>query len=167
MENTAIEQQAARDAEINAAASALDSDFDPELSGIEDADPQSEKAQLQALMTDDEGAQYAATEAVNTFEMLLQQFGHPAFAIEPTKKEQTAKTLAPVVKKHGASIGGAFGDWKEEIFAALSVGSLVFGSIKEIKELKQMDAAKQVTPEQAESEAETTDKAEASEAEKG
>ena len=42
----------------------------------------------------------------------------------------------------------------------------MFGSIKEIKELKQMDAAKQVTPEQAESEAETTDKAEASEAEK-
>jgi hypothetical protein len=77
----------------------------------------------------------------------MQQFGHPKFAIDEEKKEHTAKTLAPVVRKYGGSALSVFGDYKAEVLAALAVGSLTFGSIKQIKHLKAFDTAKEVQSE--------------------
>ncbi len=159
----ALAQQAERDAEMNAAARSLDGDFDPTNAGIADEAPQakSESEQMQELMKDDAGSQYAAGEMVNTFEMLLQQFGHHKFKIDDERKAQTAVQIAPVIKKYGDSIGGALGDYKEEMFAALAIGSLAFSSIKEIKQLKAIDAAKEVKPTETANDAANSDSAEA------
>ncbi|MEZ7276045.1 hypothetical protein [Pseudoalteromonas sp. 68 DY56-GL68] len=159
----ALAQQAERDAEMNAAARSLDGDFDPANAGIADEAPQakSETEQLSELLQDDGGSLLVVTDLITTYEALLQQFGHHKFKIEDERKAHTAERVAPVVKKYGHSLSGAFGDYKEELIAALAVGGLVHGSIKQIKELKAIDAAKEVKPTETANDAANSDSAEA------
>lgn len=143
-----------RDNEVLAMAKELgidDGDFDPQAAGVEDEKPLSEdeqQKQIVALAQTEEGSLFFASEALNTYETLMQQFGHPKFAIDETQKEQTAKTIAPVVRKYGGSALNAFSDYKAEVLAAIAVGSLTFGSIKQIKQLKAFDKAKEVKSEE-------------------
>lgn len=145
-----IEDEINRDNEVLAMARELgidDGDFDPQAAGVKDEKPLSEEEQQQQvaeLAQTEEGSLFFASEAISTYETLMQQFGHPKFAIDDAQKEQTAKTIAPVVRKYGGSALSTFGDYKAEVLAALAVGSLTFGSIKQIKQLKAFDKAKEV-----------------------
>ena len=147
-----VEDEQARADAVAAMAKSLgiDEDFNPEDAGIKDEEKAAqpdETEQLKMLMADSDGALFATSEMINTFESLMQQFGHRDFKINEQEKEQRIKAIAPAVQKYGGSVAGVFGEWKVEVFAALAAGSLAHGSLKQLKELKAIDKAKEVKPE--------------------
>ncbi|RJE76355.1 hypothetical protein BGP78_13175 [Pseudoalteromonas sp. MSK9-3] len=70
------------------------------------------------------------------------------------KKAQGAKRLTPIIQKYAPAALEMFGNYKDEVLAALSFGSFTFGAVKQIKSLKAEDAkAKtQADPEQVKAE---------------
>ncbi len=149
------QEEAERDAEALAMAQALgmdestgdngddsQADFDP--STVENLTPEQEAQMLQGtqdMLQTSEGAEMAAIGAINWYEELLQEHGHERFTITDKKKLQGAKRLTPVIQKYAPDMLGLFGQYKSEVMAALFVGSMAYGSVKQIKALKSEDLA--------------------------
>lgn len=95
----------------------------------------------QDMLQTSEGAEMAAIGAINWYEELLQEHGHERFTITDKKKLQGAKRLTPVIQKYAPDMLGLFGQYKSEVMAALFVGSMAYGSVKQIKALKSEDLA--------------------------
>ena len=164
------EEELQRDAEAAAMAKALgieegeeEPDFDPAMAA--NLTPEQEAQMLQGtkdLLQTPEGAEMAAIGALNWYEELLQEHGHERFTMGDKKKERGAKRLTPVIQKYAPEALGLFGQYKNEVMAALFVGSLAYGSVKQIKALKAEDLAedKRKHPEKYETkEQQDTDKA--------
>lgn len=133
-------------------------DFDP-TSAVDAMTPEQEAAAMQAtkdLLESAEGAEFAATGAIEYYEELLQEHCHERFAISPKKKENGVKRLTPVVQKYAPQALSLLGNYKNEIMAALWVGSLAYGSVKQIKALK-LEDAKNNPPEEAKEATSQTD----------
>ena len=125
-------------------------DFDP-TAAVEALTPEQEAAAMKAtqdLLESAEGAEFAATGAIDYYEELLQEHCHERFAISPKKKENGVKRLTPVVQKYAPQALSLLGNYKNEIMAALWVGSLAYGSVKQIKALK-LEDVKNNPPEEA------------------
>ena len=149
------QEEAERDAEALAMAQALgmdestddngdgsQADFDPNT--VENLTPEQEAQMLQGtqdMLQTSEGAEMAAIGAINWYEELLQEHGHERFTITDKKKLQGAKRLTPVIQKYAPDMLGLFGQYKSEVMAALFVGSMAYGSVKQIKALKSEDLA--------------------------
>ena len=149
------QEEAERDAEALAMAQALgmdesqanedddsQADFDP--STVENLTPEQEAQMLQGtqdMLQTSEGAEMAAIGAINWYEELLQEHGHERFTITDKKKLQGAKRLTPVIQKYAPDMLGLFGQYKSEVMAVLFVGSMAYGSVKQIKALKSEDLA--------------------------
>ena len=164
------EEELQRDAEAAAMAKALgieegeeEPDFDPTMAA--NLTPEQEAQMLQGtkdLLQTPEGAEMAAIGALDWYEELLQEHGHERFTMGDKKKERGAKRLTPVIQKYAPEALGLFGQYKNEVMAALFVGSLAYGSVKQIKALKAEDLAedKRKHPEKYETkEQQDTDKA--------
>jgi len=149
IDNAEVEaqEQAFRDAQADAMAKELgmdedDADFDP--SNMPNLTPEQEAAALDAtkeMLTTPEGAEMAAIGAIAFYEETLQEYGHEKFTMSDKKKEIGAKRLVPVIQKYAPEVIGLFGQYKSEVLAAIFVGSLAFGSVKQIKALKAADLA--------------------------
>jgi len=140
----------------------LDPDFDP--SQAVNMSPEQEAQvlqQTQDMLQTSEGAQMAAVGAIDWYEELLQEHGHEKYTISDKKKERGAKRLTPVIQKYAPEMLGLFGQYKSEVMAALFVGSLTYGSVKQIRALKAEDLAedKRLHPEKYETKEQTTDSA--------
>ena len=141
-------EQMARDAEAARLASSLgadetEEDFDP-TGAMDNMSPEQEQAAMvaaQEMLTTPEGAEMAASGAIDWYEELVQEHGHERFTIPPKKKEIGAKRLTPVVQKYAPQVLGLFGQYKNEIMAALWVGSMAYGSVKQVRALKAQDLA--------------------------
>jgi hypothetical protein len=136
-------------------------DFDP-TAAVEALTPEQEAAAMQAtqdLLESAEGAEFAATGAIDYYEELIQEHCHERFAISPKKKENGVKRLTPVVQKYAPQALSLLGNYKNEIMAALWVGSLAYGSVKQIKALKGEDAKNNPPEEGAEATSQTDGKA--------
>lgn len=164
------EEELQRDAEAAAMAKALgieegdeEPDFDPTMAA--NLTPEQEAQMLQGakdLLQTPEGAETAAIGALDWYEELLQEHGHERFTLADKKKVRGAKRLTPVIQKYAPEALGLFGQYKNEVMAALFVGSLAYGSVKQIKALKAEDLAedKRKHPEKYETkEQHDTDKA--------
>lgn len=152
----AEQEQAIRDAQAAAMAKELGideddlKDFDP--SDMPELTPAQEAAALEAtkeMLTTPEGAEMAAIGALNFYEETLQEYGHEKFTLADKKKEIGAKRVAPVIQKYAPEVIGLFGQYKHEVLAAIFMGSLAYGSVKQIKALKAADLAedKRLNPE--------------------
>ena len=141
-------EQIARDAEAARLASSLgadetEEDFDP-TAAVDNMTPEQEQAAMaaaQEMLTTPEGAEMAASGAIDWYEEVIQEHGHEKFAIPAKKKEIGAKRLTPVVQKYAPQVLGLFGQFKNEIMAALWVGSMAYGSVKQVRALKAQDLA--------------------------
>lgn len=117
-------------------------DFNPDA--IPQLSPEQEAQMLkgtQDILQTAEGAEMAAVGAIDWYEELLQEHGHERFSISDKKKERGAKRLTPVIQKYAPEMLGLFGQYKSEVMAALFVGSMAYGSVKQIKALKAEDLA--------------------------
>jgi hypothetical protein len=157
-------QAAKMAAELGLDDAELDPDFDP--SQAVNMSPEQEAQvlqQTQDMLQTSEGAQMAAIGAIDWYEELLQEHGHEKYTISDKKKVRGTKRLTPVIQKYAPEILGLFGQYKNEVMAALFVGSLTYGSVKQIKALKAEDLAedKRLHPEKYETKepATTTEKA--------
>jgi hypothetical protein len=129
-------------------------DFDP-TAAVDAMTPEQEAAAMQAtkdLLESAEGAEFAATGAVDYYEELLQEHCHERFELSKKKKENGVKRLTPVVQKYAPQALSLLGNYKNEIMAALWVGSLAYGSVKQIKALKREDTKNNPPEEGAEAE---------------
>lgn len=143
------EEERIRDAQAAAMARELgmedgddEQDFDPEQ--MQNLSPEQEAIalkQTQDMLQTAEGAEMAAIGALDWYEELLQEHGHERFTLADKKKERGAKRLTPVIQKYAPQALGLFGQYKNEVMAALFVGSLAYGSVKQIKALKAEDLA--------------------------
>jgi len=143
------QEQVMRDAEAEAMAQALgmgeiedeqEADFDPATQNLT---PEQEAQALQGtqdMLQTAEGAEMAAIGAINWYEELLQEHGHERFIMSDKKKVRGAKRLTPVIQKYAPEMLGLFGQYKNEVMAALFVGSMAYGSVKQIKALKALKA---------------------------
>jgi len=153
-------EQAARDAAAAQMAKELgidedDADFDPTLGQPQPMTPEQEAAALaasQELLATPEGAEMAAVGAITFYEELIQEHGHEKFTMSDKKKEIGAKRLTPVIQKYAPQMLGLFGQYKHEVMAALWMGTLAYGSVKQVKALKAADLAedKRLNPEKYE-----------------
>ena len=180
LENTTDEQQAVeqpepteeelqRDAEAAEMAKALgieegdqEPDFDPEQAVLTPEQEAEALKQTTEFLQTAQGAEMAAIGALDWYEELLQEHGHERFTLADKKKVRGAKRLTPVIQKYAPEALGLFGQYKNEVMAALFVGSLAYGSVKQIKALKAEDLAedKRKHPEKYETkEQQDTDKA--------
>jgi hypothetical protein len=151
LNEAATQERTLRDAEAEAMAQALgmgeledgqEADFDPET--IQNLSPEQEAQVLkgtQDMLQTVEGAEMAAIGAINWYEELLQEHGHERFTISDKKKSNGAKRLTPVIQKYAPEMLGLFGQYKNEVMAALFVGSMTYGSVKQIRALKAEDLA--------------------------
>jgi len=115
-------------------------EFNPE--DIPEMSPEEEQAALavtQDLLETPEGAEFAAVGVIDYYEELLQEHGHEKFTLADKKKEIGAKRLQTVIQKYAPQALGLLGQYKSEVMAALWVGSLAFGSVKQLKALKELD----------------------------
>ncbi len=118
-----------------------DVDFDPSAA-VEAMTPEQETAAMKAtqdMLESAEGAEFAATGAIDYYEELIQEHCHERFVIPPKKKQNGVKRLTPVIQKYAPQALGLLGNYKNEIMAALWTGSLAFGSVKQLKALKAED----------------------------
>lgn len=162
------EEELQRDAQAAAMAKELgieedDSDFDPDQAP--NLTPEQEAAALKQttdFLQTSQGAEMAAIGALDWYEELLQEHGHERFTLADKKKVHGAKRLTPVIQKYAPEMLGLFGQYKNEVMAAMFVGSMAYGSVKQIKALKAEDLAedKRKHPEKYETkEQQDTDKA--------
>ena len=164
------QDQAFRDAQAAQMASELggdDDDFDPTLGQPQPMTPEQEQAALEAtkeLLATPEGAEMAAIGAITLYEETIQEYAHEKFTMSDKKKEIGAKRLAPIIQKYSPQMIALFGQYKHEVMAEIWVGSLAYGSVKQVKALKAADLAedKHLHPEKyAKEEQETEQKSEA------
>lgn len=125
-------------------------DFDPE-SVIERKDP-NQAMKLAA------GKQTAAV-VLGVVEQGLKMFGHQEFQFDPERAEGVADAAAPLFVKYNGELPPWLMEYKEEITFVVATGALGVTSVKQIKELKAIDRAKEI--EQTESEPEPTQTEEA------
>lgn len=166
------EEEILRDAQAAQMARELagedEEDFDP--SQAANLTPEQEAQMLkgtQDILQTQEGAEMAAIGGIDWYEEILQEHGHERFTISDKKKARGAKRLTPVIQKYAPEMLGLFGQYKNEVMAALFVGSMAYGSVKQIKALKAEDLAedKRLHPDKYDTkkpdvaQPETTDKA--------
>lgn len=152
------EEEIIRDAQAAQMASELgiedgDDDFDPTQAA--NLTPEQEAQMLkgtQDMLQTPEGAEMAAIGGIDWYEEILQEHGHERFTISDKKKVRGAKRLTPVIQKYAPEMLGLFGQYKNEVMAALFIGSMAYGSVKQIKALKAEDLAedKRLHPEKYE-----------------
>ena len=153
-EEIARDAQAAKMAqELGLEDGELDDDFDP--TQAVNLTPEQEAQMLkgtQDMLQTPEGAEMAAIAGIDWYEEILQEHGHERFTISDKKKARGAKRLTPVIQKYAPDMLGLFGQYKNEVMAALFVGSMAYGSVKQIKALKADDLAedKRLHPEKYE-----------------
>lgn len=145
-EKQQTENEAVRDAQAAQMAQELagetEADFDP-AAAFASMTPEQEQAAIaggQELLASREGAEYAASEAINLYEETVQEYGHEGFVVSDKKKEIGAKRLSPVIQKYAPQLLGLLGQYKHEVLAAIWTGSLAFSSVKQVKALKAIDA---------------------------
>ncbi|EKA6056051.1 hypothetical protein OLZ71_003330 [Vibrio parahaemolyticus] len=118
-------------------------DFDPETV-VKRKDPK------QALAL--EAGKQTACAVLGVAEQGLKMFGHKEFAFDPEGADNVASAAAPLFVKYGGELPPWLADYKEEIAFVVAAGALGYSSFQQIKVLKAVDAAKEVSEPESESE---------------
>ena len=114
-------------------------DFDP--TQYEGLDPEQAAIQQTAdiLMTE-EGSAAMAADGLDMIEDMIREHVHPDFVIKESSKKMGATRMKPLIQKYAPAAAGLLGNYKDEILGAVWLGSFMFSSVKQIKELKARDA---------------------------
>lgn len=145
----AKQQQAQADAERDALAAETaqalaedEQEFDP-TAAMEGMTAEQQQAAIQEgkeFLGSEMGATLAAEQGIELLEDTLREHGHEKFAFSDVKKEVGVKRLSPVIRKYAPQFVGMLGEYKDEILAAVFMGTTTYGAIKQIKALKAADA---------------------------
>jgi hypothetical protein len=135
----ATDEEKFRDEQAKSMAADLEEEDKPVLTNQEQEAAAIEETK--AMLSSDEGAQMAALGAINWYEKILQKQGNKRFKIADDKKEDGVESLVPMIKKYAPNALGLFGQYKDEVMAAMFVGSMAYGSVKQIKALNAEDLA--------------------------
>ena len=124
-------------------------DFDPIK--YEGLDPEQAAIQQTAdiLMTE-EGSAAMAADGLDMIEDMIREHVHPDFVIKDTSKKMGAARMKPLIQKYAPAAAGLLGNYKDEILGAVWLGSFMFSSVKQIKQLKARDAQAKKETEQVE-----------------
>ncbi|GMM85143.1 hypothetical protein [Pseudoalteromonas sp. MTN2-4] len=124
-------------------------DFDP--TQYEGLDPEQAAIQQTAdiLMTE-EGSAAMAADGLDMIEDMIREHVHPDFVIKDTSKKMGAARMKPLIQKYAPAAAGLLGNYKDEILGAVWLGSFMFSSVKQIKQLKARDAQAKKETEQVE-----------------
>ncbi|EFP97448.1 hypothetical protein [Vibrio caribbeanicus] len=82
----------------------------------------------------------------------LKMFAHKEFEFTKEGAESVAEAAAPLFVKYGGELPPWLSQYKEEMTFIAAAGLLGFSSVQQIKELKAIDRAKEITPEDKEQE---------------
>ena len=108
--------------------------------------PEQEKQALNELgdviRGDTEFAQNAVAGSYEFLEEIIQDHVHEKFTISKNNHDRGLKRLTPMVQKYAPSALVIFGKWKGEMVACYCIGSLIYGSCKQLNEIKAIDAKK-------------------------
>ena len=124
-------------------------DFDP--TKYEGLDPEQAAIQQTAdiLMTE-EGSAAMAADGIDMIEDMIREHVHPDFVIKESSKKMGAARMKPLIQKYAPAAAGLLGNYKDEILGAVWLGSFMFSSVKQIKQLKARDAQAKKETEQVE-----------------
>ncbi|MCG7500046.1 hypothetical protein MHO82_24590 [Vibrio sp. Of7-15] len=67
---------------------------------------------------------------------------HPDFTFDAKQANNVAEKVAPLILKYGANPPDWVKEYMQEIIAAFAIGSLAFGSVMQVRQLKAADLEK-------------------------
>lgn len=124
-------------------------DFDP--TKYEGLDPEQAAIQQTAdILVTEEGSAAMAADGLDMIEDMIREHVHPDFVIKDTSKKMGAARMKPLIQKYAPAAAGLLGNYKDEILGAVWLGSFMFSSVKQIKQLKARDAQVKKETEQEE-----------------
>lgn len=124
-------------------------DFDP--TQYEGLDPEQAAIQQTAdILVTEEGSAAMAADGLDMIEDMIREHVHPDFVIKDTSKKMGAARMKPLIQKYAPAAAGLLGNYKDEILCAVWLGSFMFSSVKQIKQLKARDAQAKKETEQVE-----------------
>lgn len=91
------------------------------------------------------GGTATVTVVLGVVEQGLKQFGHKDFALSDEESKNLAEKAAPLFVKYNGEMPPWLVEYQHEIMTLFAIGGLGFSSFQQIKELKAIDAAKDVT----------------------
>ena len=109
----------------------LDDDFEPQAIPSQT----DQKVELEA-------AAALASGGLMAVEGGLKMMLHPDFAFDAKQTQNVAEKVAPLVLKYGANPPEWVKEYMQEIIAAFAIGSLAFGSVMQVRQLKLADEEK-------------------------
>lgn len=124
-------------------------DFDP--TKYEGLDPEQAAIQQTAdILVTEEGSAAMAADGLDMIEDMIREHVHPDFVIKESSKKMGAARMKPLIQKYAPAAAGLLGNYKDEILGAVWLGSFMFSSVKQIKQLKARDAQAKKKTNQAE-----------------
>lgn len=125
------------------------------LSSLDEGDfePQAMPSQADQKM-ELEAAAALASGGLMAVEGAIKMMLHPDFAFDAKKAENVAEKVAPLVLKYGANPPEWVKEYMQEIIAACALGSLAFGSVMQVRQLKLAEEEKAQQAQAAEAEKE-------------
>lgn len=113
---------------------------------VEDFDPSEIEQQTEsdtAMLA--QGAATVVT-VLGVAELLAKKVGHKDVVFDQSEVENLANAAAPLFVKYGGEAPPWLADWKEEIMFGVAGVSFGFSVVGQVKELRALDAAKDVIP---------------------
>ncbi|SHO59132.1 hypothetical protein [Vibrio quintilis] len=114
-------------------------DFNPDTA-VQKSDPKKEAALA---------AGEATTKAVlGVTEQIIKQFAHKDFTFDTAQIDNVATAAAPLFVKYNGELPPWLAAYREELTFVVAAGALGFSSFTQIKALKAIDQAKDITPQE-------------------
>ncbi|MEZ8831162.1 hypothetical protein AB6E20_20795 [Vibrio cyclitrophicus] len=120
--------------------------------GEEDFDPSQSEQKTDAKHAALLAGEATASAVLGVTEQMLKQFGHQEFAFDAEQAQNVASAAAPLFVKYGGELPPWLAHYKEELSFVIAAGALGFTSFNQIRTLKAIDEAKEVNPQETESE---------------
>ena len=117
-------------------------EFDEDAQDFDPAETELVSENEAALLA---GGKATVTVVLGVVEQGLQQFGHKDFAFSDEQAKNLAEKAAPLFVKYNGEMPPWLVEYQHELMTVFAVGGLGFSSYQQIKELRAIDAAKDVT----------------------